>query len=75
MTSYGPTRCRACGHEEIRYCNVRRCRNCGGVLERPALADATRARLALAERIVQKAWMWAAHDPVLRDLLRKWETL
>lgn len=74
MKSYSLTRCRDCGHEEVRYSNVKRCRNCGGIPERPKMEDRTQARLALARRIVAQAWLWAAHDPELRDLLRKWET-
>lgn len=68
MKTWSLTRCRDCQHEELRYCNVHRCRNCGGALERIAPAD----RLALAEKIAVAAAKWAAHDAALADLLREW---
>lgn len=73
MRSYTKTRCTRCGHEEVRYVNVKRCRACGGPIERPAPADAAAARLELAERIVDRAWLWASHDAELWELLRKWK--
>lgn len=58
--AWSQTRCTRCGHEETRYSNVKCCRACGGALD-------------LARRIVARAWLWAAHDTELRELLRKWE--
>ena len=72
MKSYSLTRCRDCGHEEVRYSNVKRCRVCHGPVERPTPA-AVEARLDLAQQIVDAARMWAMHDAKLRELLRKWE--
>ena len=77
MRSYSNTRCRDCGHQEVRYCNVQRCRACGGRIERPAAEDAEiarlRTRLALAERIVHIARFWAAHDAGLLGAIKEWE--
>lgn len=67
--SYSMTRCTRCGHTEKRYANVKRCRECHGPLERPP------AREDLMRRIVERAWLWASHDDVLRALLREWEGL
>ena len=75
MSAYGPTRCADCGHEERRYSNVKHCRNCGGPLVRPRAEDADQVKLALARRIVARAWEHAEHDRDLRELLRKWDVL
>lgn len=80
MRSYSNTRCRDCGHEEVRYANVRRCRACGGLVERPAEPDdrdaeivRLRARVELANRIVHIARFWAAHDAGLLGAIKEWE--
>lgn len=74
MKAYTATRCAVCGHEAVRHLSVKRCRECGGRLERPTPSDATLARLRLAKQIVARARLWAAHDDVLRELIRRWET-
>lgn len=66
--AWSKTRCTRCHHEEVRYSNVKRCRACGGPLERPG-AD----RDVLLRQIVDRARLWAAHDPILAELLREWE--
>lgn len=63
MKAWTATRCRRCRHEEVRYCNVKRCRACGGPLERIAPPD----RLILAKQIVARAKLWAAH--ILREAM------
>jgi len=69
VRSYSKTRCRDCGHEEIRYSNVKRCRVCHGPVERPEPPD----RRALMEKIVARARLWSAHDAALAELIREWE--
>lgn len=45
MKSYSLARCQDCGHQEIRYSNVKRCRVCRGPIERPEPPDETELRL------------------------------
>ena len=69
MRNYSLTHCRDCGHEEVSYANVKRCRVCHGPVEWSAPAG----RRELMERIVARARLWAAHDEQLAVLIREWE--
>jgi hypothetical protein len=56
VKSYSLVRCRDCGHEEVRYSNVKRCRQCHGLIERPEPADETELRLLRELRTDVERW-------------------
>ena len=72
MKSYSLTRCRDCGHEEVRYSNVKRCRACHGPVERP-LAPAD-AELHLLRELRADVMRWYESSD-MRDLSYALDTL
>lgn len=72
MRSYSTTRCRDCGHEEVRYANVRRCRACGGPVDRPQLPADAELRLLRELRADVERWRESSD---LRDLSYALDTL
>lgn len=68
MKSYSLTRCQDCGHQEIRYSNVRRCRVCRGPIERPEPSDDTELRL-LREQHADGLTAYVVAEGVTQPLL------